>query len=72
MAYAAADVFPVEIVSKAPAPTSDVYVIHLVSRQDTDRAKLSDLLNLDAPAVRLSKMLDGDAVRQEGAWTLTT
>lgn len=71
MAYAAADVFPVEIISKAPNSGSDVHSIHLVSRQDAERAKLSDLLNLEAPAVRLTKMLDGDEVREEGAWTLS-
>ena len=71
MAYAAADVFPVEIVAKAPPAQSEVYVVHLVSRSDVDRAKLSELLGLEAPAVRLAKMLDGDELREEGAWTLS-
>lgn len=71
MAHAAADVFPVEVVSKAPNPNSDVHVIHLVSRQDSERARLADLLNLEAPAVRLAKMLGGEEVRDEGAWTLS-
>ncbi len=71
MAYAAADVFPVEILSRAPNPGSDMHIIHLVSRQDAERAKLSDLLNLESPAVRLAKMLNGDEVREEGAWTLS-
>ena len=67
MAYAAADIFPVEIVSKAPDPQSDQYITRLVSRNDIERAKLSDLLGLEAPAVRLAKMLDADEDREEGA-----
>ncbi|HZS53842.1 MAG TPA: AAA domain-containing protein [Bryobacteraceae bacterium] len=71
MAYAAAEIFPVKIISKTPDPQSDLHVIHLVSRNDSDRAKLSDLLGLEAPAVRLAKMIDADEVREEGAWTLS-
>lgn len=71
MAYAAADVFPVEVVSKSSEAHADVHVIHVVSRNDPERAKLSDLLGLQPPAVRLARMLDGDDVREEGAWTLS-
>jgi AAA domain len=71
MAYAAADIFPVDIVSKSADIESEVQVIRLTSRNDPDRAKLSELLGLEAPAIRLAKMLDADEVREEGAWTLS-
>jgi hypothetical protein len=71
MAYAAADIFPVDIALKSSGTDSDPHVIRLVSRGDADRAQLSTLLDLDAPAVRLAKMLDADDVREEGAWTLS-
>jgi AAA domain-containing protein len=70
MAYAAADIFPVEVVSQAPDSKSD-YVIHVVSRADAERAKLSDLLGLESPANRLLRLLEGDELREEGAWTLS-
>lgn len=71
MAYAAADIFPVEIVSQSVGSQSDLYAIRIVSRNDADRAKLSELLGLESPAIRLAKMLDADEVREEGAWTLS-
>jgi hypothetical protein len=71
MAYAAADIFPVEIIAAAPDAQSEIHVLHLVSRDDPDRAKLSELLGLDSPATRLAKMLDGDEFREEGGWTLS-
>jgi hypothetical protein len=70
MAYAAADIFPVEIVKAPQVSGSDTYALHLSSRNDPDRAKLSQLLQLEAPAQRLAKMLDGDEVREEGGWIL--
>ncbi|KAB2941350.1 MAG: hypothetical protein K8F92_20415 [Hyphomicrobium sp.] len=70
MAYAAADIFPVQVV-KSPEPAGgDTYALHVASRNDPDRAKLSQRLQLDAPAQRLAKMLDGDEVREEGGWIL--
>ncbi|RWN51510.1 MAG: hypothetical protein EOS04_21585 [Mesorhizobium sp.] len=71
MAYAAADIFPVEIISRSNAGRSDQQAIRLVSRHDPDRAKLSTSLGLDAPAVRLTKMLNNEEMREDGAWTLT-
>ena len=71
MAYAAADIFPVEIIAATPDSQSEFYVLHLVSRDDPDRAKLSELLGLDSPATRFAKMLDGDEFREEGGWTLS-
>jgi hypothetical protein len=69
MAYAAADIFPIEVISKSSE--SDQHVVWLVSRNDTDRARLSGLLGQEPPATRLTKLLDGDEVREEGAWTLS-
>lgn len=70
MAYAAADIFPVEVVKASGVSVGDTYYLHLAPRNDPDRAKLSDILEIDAPAARLSKILDGDEVREEGGWTL--
>lgn len=71
MAYAAADIFPVEMIRAANDSQSELYVVHLASRSEVDRARLSDLLGLESPAARLAKMLDGDELREEGAWTLS-
>jgi len=60
MAYAAADIFPVEVISQSPGPQSDQHMIWLDSRNDSDRAALSDALGLEAPPKRLLKMLDAD------------
>jgi hypothetical protein len=70
MAYAAADIFPVEVVGQLPDSKSD-YVILVVSRAHAERAKLSDLLGLESPANRLLRLLEGDELREEGAWTLS-
>lgn len=69
MAYAATDIFPVEIISKSTE--ADSHLVRLVSRNDIDRARLSDLLGLESLAVRLKRLLDADEVREEGAWTLS-
>jgi AAA domain len=69
MAYAAADIFPVEIVGKSAS--SDQYIIHVVSRNDPDRAKLSDRLGLEPSAIRLAKILNAEDGTEEGAWTLS-
>ncbi|MCP3477947.1 AAA domain-containing protein (plasmid) [Bradyrhizobium sp. CCGUVB1N3] len=73
MAYAAADVFPVEVPSRAERSSSgESYVLTLSSRYDRARAELSTALALEAPAVRLTKMLESDdLVQQEGSWILT-
>ncbi len=69
MAYAAADIFPVEIVSKSAS--SDPHVINVVSRNDPDRANLSELLGLEPLAIRLVKILNAEDGVEEGAWTLS-
>jgi hypothetical protein len=72
MAYAAADVFPVEILpGGASDRAGDLYTLQLASRFDPARAKLSAALDLEAPAIRLTKMLESDDVHKEGGWTLT-
>jgi hypothetical protein len=50
MAYASADIFPVEVVSKGSGESADQQVMHLISRVDKDRSDLSSRLGLDAPA----------------------
>jgi serine/threonine protein kinase len=71
MAYAAADVFPVEILPGSADKVGDLYTLRVASRHDPDRAALSAALELDAPAVRLTKLLDSEEIRDEGAWTLS-
>ncbi|WP_128089423.1 AAA domain-containing protein [Bradyrhizobium viridifuturi] len=73
MAYAAADVFPVEVPARSVrAPSGESYTLTVSSRYDRARAGLSDALALEAPAVRLTKMLESDdLVQQEGSWILT-
>lgn len=70
MAFAAADVFPVQIMSNRDGESSDQKLVHVVSRHDAGRAKLSEHLGLDAPATRLKKLLGSEALREEAAWTL--
>lgn len=68
MAYAAADIFPIEVVSKGSGDSIDQKVMHVVSRVDRDRSDLSSHLGLEAPAVRLKKLLSSETVRDEGGW----
>ncbi|MCR5942648.1 hypothetical protein FG152_17750 [Ochrobactrum sp. XJ1] len=68
MAYAAADIFPIEVVSKGSGDSIDQKVMHVVSRIDRDRADLSTHLGLEAPAVRLKKLLSSETPRDEGGW----
>lgn len=71
MGFAAADVFPVQMMSTQDGDGTDQKVVHLMSRHDADRAKLSQQLGLDAPATRLKKLLESEVFREEGAWTLS-
>lgn len=68
MAYAAADIFPIEVISKGSGETVDQKIIHIIPRSDKDRADLSAQLGLDAPAVRLRKLLNSETPREEGGW----
>lgn len=71
MGFAAADVFPVQIMSTRAGESTDQKFIHLMSRHDPDRAKLAQHLSLEAPAIRLKKLLGSEAFREEGAWVLS-
>ncbi|PDT33910.1 hypothetical protein CO671_23115 [Rhizobium sp. M10] len=68
MAYAAADIFPIEIISKRSGDSVDQKIMHVVSRVDKDRAELSSHLGLEAPAIRLRKLLSSETPRDEGGW----
>lgn len=74
MAYAVADIFPVEVRPNPAAPPSGQSGLELSSRYDESRAKLSKaLLYKTAPALRLSEMLiSGDAGNgRDNDWTLS-
>lgn len=68
MAYAAAEIFPVELYSKGNGDTADQNIIHVVSRIDAARASLSTVLGLDAPATRLKKVLSSEMPNAEEGW----
>lgn len=68
MAYAAADIFPIEVISKGSGDSADQKIMHVISRIDRDRADLSSHLGLDAPATRLRKLLNSETPRDEGGW----
>ncbi|NGN45250.1 hypothetical protein G6N74_29810 [Mesorhizobium sp. CGMCC 1.15528] len=68
MAYATADIFPVELVSRKTGETADQKVIHIVSRIDGARASLSSLLGLEPPATRLGKLLSSETPNSEDGW----
>ncbi len=57
MAYAAADVFPVEVLPGSADKIGDLHRLRVASRYDPSRAALSTALGLEAPAVRLTKVL---------------
>ena len=68
MAYAAADIFPVELISKGTGESADQKVIHAVSRNDGARASLSSQLGLESPAIRLGKLLSSETPSAEEGW----
>jgi hypothetical protein len=70
--YAAADVYPVEIVPSDSAmltPEGDT-ILRLRIRSDSERTSLSKALGLRSPAVRFESALVGDKAREE-SWILT-
>ncbi len=71
MAYAAADIFPVDVRPGSSDLSSEMHVLMLSPRHDPDRAALSKALKLGAPAVRLSKMLEGDELPDDEGWALS-
>lgn len=71
MAYAVADVFPVEVLPGVSDRDGDLHTLRLASRHDLARAQLSTALGIEAPALRLTKMLESDDLQEDGSWTLT-
>lgn len=72
MAYAAADIFPVQIRPSPADDTGDIHHLSVVPRNDDTRAALSKALKLQPPAVRLAKMLENDDVVGDTGWILVT
>ncbi len=74
MAYAAADIFPVEILPGSTDMRGELHVLRVAARHDAARAALSKALKIEAPALRLGRMLEADDVRGDGdtGWILAT
>ncbi len=70
MAYAAADIFPVDVLPGSADPSSGVHALVLSPRHDAERAALSKALKLEAPAVRLSKTLESEDLPDDDGWAL--
>ncbi|WP_262031053.1 AAA domain-containing protein [Microvirga sp. Mcv34] len=68
MAYAAADIFPIEVISRGSGDSFDQKIMYVVSRVDKDRSNLSTHLGLEPPASRLRKLLSSETPRDEGGW----
>lgn len=68
--FAAAEVFPVEILSVPKDETRDESLLRVRYRVDREREQLSDALGLRKMARRFDAALTGDGLRREG-WTLT-
>lgn len=71
MAFAASEIFPVEIVATSTDGSADTNVVHVLPRNDGERAKLSELLGIPAPAVRFAKMVETEDERRDGDWALS-
>jgi AAA domain len=71
MAYAAANIFPVDVLPGSSDRSSDMHVLRLSPRHDAERAALSKALKLDAPTIRLSKMLENDELPDDEGWALS-
>ena len=67
--YAAADVFPVEVVGIEYETKNDMAMLRVRVRAEIERDDLSVALRLKPPAVRFDEMLMAD--RKEGNWVLT-
>jgi hypothetical protein len=68
--FAAAEVFPVEVLPSAGPQEKGEFILRVRTRRDTDREHLSQALDLKSLPVRLDYALSGDRVREEG-WILT-
>lgn len=72
MAYAAADIFPVEILPGSADKRGELHVLRIMPRPDALRADLSKALKIEPPALRLAKMLETDDVSGDTGWTLVS
>lgn len=70
MAYAAANIFPVEVLPGSADKRGDLHLLRVKPRHDQRRADLSKALKLEAPALRLVRMLEADDVSGDTGWTL--
>lgn len=71
LAYAAADIFPVTVIPlNTDQSAGDVYRILCSDVLDSERLELSEALKIDPPAVRLKRLFEAEALKEEGAWAL--
>ncbi|MFC2255006.1 AAA domain-containing protein [Labrys portucalensis] len=71
MAYAVADVFAVEVLPPRPVYAGDGYLLAVRIRSDKSRSKLSEILGLRPPAIRLKELIDAEGQREAGPWSLS-
>jgi hypothetical protein len=70
MAYAAADIFPIDVFPGSSDRSTDMHGVRLSPRPDSERAALSAALKLESPGVRLRKMLENDDLPDDEGWAL--
>ncbi len=70
MAYAAADIFPVDVLPES-SEGSESRTLTLTPRTDPERTALCTALKLDPPAVRMTKILEGDELPDDAGWVLS-
>lgn len=71
MAYAVADVFPIEALPPTPDSVADRNNLVVTFRADKKRAELSEILKLKPPAVRLREALTVEGFLEETSWALS-
>lgn len=71
MAYAVADIFPVDALPAQPAETSDGYLMAIRVRADSERSSLSEILGLRPPAVRFKELIDAEILREARSYSLS-
>lgn len=71
MAYAAADIFPVEVLPGSADMRGELHVLRVAARNDAGRAALSTALKMQPPAIRLARMLEADEVSGDTGWVMS-
>lgn len=71
MAYTSSDIFPVDVLPGYSVSAPDMHALRLSPRQDLERSALSAALKLEAPGIRLRKMLENDDLPDDGGWALS-